>query len=146
MSQVRALPLLPFSHRDDPDAPQPVPFVAVLPRTFARAGGNAMGQQSAQPLAGDGAVANPQRRNPRQPQRDDQSRTLVRRTSSRGGGEARGRAGERRRPEAALARAAPAPGIGPDEPVAYRHVRLRCGDHVLSEADNWYVPSRLTPE
>jgi len=37
-------------------------------------------------------------------------------------------------------------GIGPDEPVAYRHVRLRCGDHVLSEADNWYVPSRLTPE
>lgn len=31
-------------------------------------------------------------------------------------------------------------------PVAYRHVRLRCGDHVLSEADNWYVPGRLTPE
>jgi len=25
-------------------------------------------------------------------------------------------------------------------------VRLRCGDKVLSEADNWYVPSRLTPE
>ncbi len=23
---------------------------------------------------------------------------------------------------------------------------LRCGDHVLSEADNWYLPSRLTPE
>ncbi|MGO8740652.1 hypothetical protein [Rhodoblastus sp.] len=37
-------------------------------------------------------------------------------------------------------------GIGPDEPVNYRHVRLRCGDHVLSEADNWYLPSRLTPE
>jgi hypothetical protein len=37
-------------------------------------------------------------------------------------------------------------GIGPDEPVKYRHVRLRCGDHVLSEADNWYLPSRLTPE
>ncbi len=36
--------------------------------------------------------------------------------------------------------------IGPDEPVRYRHVRLACGDHVLSEADNWYVPSRLTPE
>ncbi|MCI4678850.1 hypothetical protein K9U39_11445 [Rhodoblastus acidophilus] len=36
--------------------------------------------------------------------------------------------------------------IGPDEPVKYRNVRLRCGDHVLSEADNWYVPSRLTPE
>ena len=37
-------------------------------------------------------------------------------------------------------------GVGPDEPVKYRHVRLRCGTHVLSEADNWYVPSRLTPE
>jgi len=31
------------------------------------------------------------------------------------------------------------------EPVAYRHVQLVCGDHVLSEADNWYVPGRLTP-
>lgn len=37
-------------------------------------------------------------------------------------------------------------GIGPDEPVAYRRVRLACGPHVLSEADNWYVPGRLTPE
>lgn len=36
--------------------------------------------------------------------------------------------------------------IGPDEPVRYRRVRLACGAHVLSEADNWYVPSRLTPE
>jgi len=36
--------------------------------------------------------------------------------------------------------------VGPDEPVAYRHVRLRCGERVLSEAENWYVPSRLTPE
>jgi len=34
--------------------------------------------------------------------------------------------------------------IGPDEPVRYRRVRLTCGEHVLSEADNWYVPSRLT--
>jgi hypothetical protein len=25
-------------------------------------------------------------------------------------------------------------------------VRLHCGDHVLSEADNWYVPARLTAE
>jgi hypothetical protein len=25
-------------------------------------------------------------------------------------------------------------------------VRLTCGDRVLSEADNWYVPARLTPE
>lgn len=32
------------------------------------------------------------------------------------------------------------------EPVRRRHVRLICGGHVLSEADNWYVPSRLTPE
>lgn len=32
------------------------------------------------------------------------------------------------------------------EPVKYRRVRLTCGGHVLSEADNWYVPSRLTPE
>jgi chorismate-pyruvate lyase len=30
------------------------------------------------------------------------------------------------------------------EPIAYRHVQLVCGDHVLSEADNWYVPGRLT--
>jgi chorismate-pyruvate lyase len=37
-------------------------------------------------------------------------------------------------------------GLSPDEPVRYRRVRLACGDRVLSEADNWYVPSRLTPE
>lgn len=36
--------------------------------------------------------------------------------------------------------------IGPEEPVKYRRVLLSCGSHVLSEADNWYVPSRLTPE
>jgi hypothetical protein len=36
--------------------------------------------------------------------------------------------------------------VGADQPIAYRHVRLRCGEHVLSEADNWYVPSRLTPD
>jgi chorismate-pyruvate lyase len=36
--------------------------------------------------------------------------------------------------------------VGPDEPIRYRRVRLRCGDVVLSEADNWYVPARLTPE
>ena len=36
-------------------------------------------------------------------------------------------------------------GIDAGEPVRYRHVRLRCGDRLLSEADNWYVPSRLTP-
>ncbi|PZQ16219.1 MAG: hypothetical protein DI565_07995 [Ancylobacter novellus] len=37
-------------------------------------------------------------------------------------------------------------GVDEAEPVVYRRVRLRCGDHVLSEADNWYVPARLTPE
>jgi hypothetical protein len=36
--------------------------------------------------------------------------------------------------------------VGADEPIRYRRVRLACGSHVLSEADNWYVPSRLTPE
>lgn len=37
-------------------------------------------------------------------------------------------------------------GIGDDEPVKHRRVALTCGTHTLSEADNWYVPSRLTPE
>jgi chorismate-pyruvate lyase len=37
-------------------------------------------------------------------------------------------------------------GVAPAEPVRYRHVRLMCGSLVLSEADNWYVPARLTPE
>jgi hypothetical protein len=36
--------------------------------------------------------------------------------------------------------------VGDDEPVRYRRVRLTCGAHVLSEADNWYVPSRLTED
>jgi len=31
-----------------------------------------------------------------------------------------------------------------DEPIGYRHVQLMCGTHVFSEADNWYLPSRLT--
>ena len=37
-------------------------------------------------------------------------------------------------------------GITPTETVRYRRVNLRCGELVLSQADNWYVPSRLTPE
>ena len=37
-------------------------------------------------------------------------------------------------------------GIGADEPVRYRHVALSCGDVVLSDADNWYVPARLTAD
>jgi chorismate-pyruvate lyase len=32
------------------------------------------------------------------------------------------------------------------EPVRYRRVHLKCGERVLSEADNWYVPARLTKE
>lgn len=30
--------------------------------------------------------------------------------------------------------------------VRYRRVRLRCGEQVLSAAENWYVPGRLTGE
>jgi hypothetical protein len=37
-------------------------------------------------------------------------------------------------------------GVTPEEPVRYRRVQLLCGAAVLSEADNWYVPGRLTPE
>ena len=36
--------------------------------------------------------------------------------------------------------------ITPTDPVRYRRVKLMCGGIVLSEADNWYVPGRLTPE
>jgi hypothetical protein len=36
--------------------------------------------------------------------------------------------------------------ISSDEPVRFRRVRLKCGDHVLSEAENWYVPCRLTAD
>ncbi|MDP9082700.1 MAG: hypothetical protein M3N50_02920 [Pseudomonadota bacterium] len=32
------------------------------------------------------------------------------------------------------------------EPVRYRRVKLLCGVQVLSEADNWYVPGRLSAE
>jgi hypothetical protein len=37
-------------------------------------------------------------------------------------------------------------GVTSTETVRYRHVKLLCGAVVLSEADNWYVPGRLTPE
>jgi chorismate-pyruvate lyase len=37
-------------------------------------------------------------------------------------------------------------GVTPAEPIHYRRVRLMCGTVVLSEADNWYVPGRLTAE
>jgi hypothetical protein len=36
--------------------------------------------------------------------------------------------------------------VAPDETLKFRHVQLLCGDRVLSEADNWYVPGRLAPE
>jgi hypothetical protein len=34
--------------------------------------------------------------------------------------------------------------IGSTEPVKYRRVLLSCGEQVLSEADNWYLPGQLT--
>ncbi len=37
-------------------------------------------------------------------------------------------------------------GASADEVVAYRHVDLACAGAVLSRADNWYLPARLTPE
>jgi hypothetical protein len=36
--------------------------------------------------------------------------------------------------------------VGPDEVLGYRHVQLVCGEVVLSQAHNWFVPSRLGPE
>jgi hypothetical protein len=36
--------------------------------------------------------------------------------------------------------------LSPEDPVRYRRVELTCGPHVLSVAENWYVPSRLTPD
>jgi hypothetical protein len=36
--------------------------------------------------------------------------------------------------------------VSATEVVRYRHVQLRCGAHVLSEAENWYVPARLTED
>jgi hypothetical protein len=36
--------------------------------------------------------------------------------------------------------------VAQGEPVTFRRVQLFCGERLLSEADNWYVPSRLTPE
>lgn len=34
--------------------------------------------------------------------------------------------------------------LNPRETLSYRRVLLTCGDFVLSEADNWYVPQRLS--
>ncbi|MBW4021760.1 MAG: hypothetical protein HIU92_01255 [Proteobacteria bacterium] len=35
--------------------------------------------------------------------------------------------------------------LRPGEAVGYRRVHLLCGAHILSDAENWYVPDRLTP-
>lgn len=37
-------------------------------------------------------------------------------------------------------------GVREASEVRYRRVELRCGAHILSKADNWYVPARLTAE
>jgi len=36
--------------------------------------------------------------------------------------------------------------VGSNARLGYRRVKLTCGSHVLSEADNWYVQDRLTPD
>jgi hypothetical protein len=36
--------------------------------------------------------------------------------------------------------------VGATETVRYRRVQLTCGEVMLSQADNWYVPGRLTPD
>jgi hypothetical protein len=37
-------------------------------------------------------------------------------------------------------------GVGAEQPVVHRNVRLNCGATTLSVAYNWYVPGLLTPE
>jgi len=37
-------------------------------------------------------------------------------------------------------------GVKSQEQLGNRHVRLTCGNRLLSQAQNWYVPARLTPE
>lgn len=36
--------------------------------------------------------------------------------------------------------------LGPNDPVGYRQVRLVCGGMALCQADNWFVPARLTED
>lgn len=36
-------------------------------------------------------------------------------------------------------------GVSAQEQLGSRHVRLTCGNRLLSQAQNWYVPARLTP-
>ena len=37
-------------------------------------------------------------------------------------------------------------GVSTSDAVRYRRVQLHCGAYILSEADNWYVPARLTDD
>lgn len=36
--------------------------------------------------------------------------------------------------------------VGPEAPLRYRRVALMCGEAILSQADNWYRPERLTAQ
>jgi chorismate-pyruvate lyase len=36
--------------------------------------------------------------------------------------------------------------VSAGQTIRYRRVQLFCGDHLLSEADNWYVPDRLSAD
>ena len=47
------------------------------------------------------------------------------------------------KPPTALA--VPALRLEPGQKPRYRRVDLMCGDKVLSRADNWYLPAKLTP-
>ena len=85
------------------------------------------------------------RRPPEPRQRDAHARTLVRRHGSPiPRASSPSACATPTKPATADVRAAL--DVKPDEPLGYRRVKLKCGEHVLSEADNWYVPARLTPE
>lgn len=47
---------------------------------------------------------------------------------------------------AALREALRLPADAAPDTLRYRHVRLMCGNLTLSDAENWYLPSRLTDE
>lgn len=46
----------------------------------------------------------------------------------------------------ALREALRLPVQAPSDTLRYRHVRLICGSLILSEAENWYLPARLTAD
>ncbi|MCR5879347.1 hypothetical protein [Phenylobacterium sp. J367] len=76
---------------------------------------------------------------------DSATAVLQRICDARGGGKIAARPSANRPEPAppAWVRAALKPSGG--EPVWYRQVELACGADVLSRADNWYLPARLTP-